>query len=409
MDSSSTVGRKPLWNARFVLLMCIGLISAMGFNMMMTIISLYAVSVGAGLTVAGAIAGVFSLAALIVRPVGGFLTDIMNKKRLCMIATVSIALCSLGYAFSGSIPFLVILRLLHGAAFGISSSATVVLVSRCLPETRMAEGIGYYGLGQVIAQVCGPSLGLYIKDHLGYDTLFCLIAALSLLAASLYLFLDYSEKDGLGKNRFSISFDKLIAVECLVYALVGGMFSLCNGVVNSFLLLAGEQRGIQGLGLFFSVSAAAIFVLRIVIGRFIDRADLTLVVNVSLAFGAASMLLIGIAPSLALILAAAVMKAVGHSAAQISLQTACINKVSPLRTGVAVSTFYIGADIGQGFGPILGGEISYLFGYKAMFITYAVLMLAVLLLFSVYQRRRRSKIKIDRAGAPISSEMMIDN
>jgi predicted MFS family arabinose efflux permease len=409
MDSNSIIGQKPLWNPRFALLMCIGLISAMGFNMMMTIISLYAVSVGAGLTVAGAIAGAFSLSALVVRPIGGFLTDIMNKRRLCMIATALIGLCSLGYAASGSIPVLVILRLLHGAAFGISSSATVVLVSRCLPEARMAEGIGYYGLGQVVAQVCGPSLGLYIKDHLGYHSLFCLIAALSFLAAFLYLFLDYGEEEGPGQRLFSLSFDRLLAVECIAYALVGGMFSLCNGVVNSFLILSGEQRGIQGLGLFFSVSAAAIFVLRIVIGRFIDRADLTLVVDVSLAFGAASMLLVGIAPSLTLILVAAVMKAVGHSAAQISLQTACINKVSPLRTGVAVSTFYIGADIGQGFGPILGGEISNLFGYKAMFASYAVLMLAVLLIFTIYQRRKSTKIKVDRAAATISSDLMIDN
>ena len=172
---------------------------------------------------------------------------------------------------------------------------------------------------------------------------------------------------------------------------------------------AAPDGGIQGLGLFFSVSAAAIFALRLVIGRFIDKADLTFVVDVSLAFGASSMLLIGIAPSLAFILATAIMKAVGHSAAQISLQTACINKVSPLRTGVAVSTFYIGADIGQGFGPILGGEISNLFGYKAMFISYAVLMIAVLLLFTLYQRRTRSKLKVERAGATIPSDIMIDN
>jgi predicted MFS family arabinose efflux permease len=409
MDSSPNVGQSRLWNARFILLMCIGLVSAMGFNMMMTIISLYAVSVGAGLTVAGVIAGVFSLAALLIRPVGGFLTDIMNKKRLCMIATALIGLCSLGYAFSGSIPMLAVLRVLHGAAFGISSSATVVLVSRCIPAARMAEGIGYYGLGQVIAQVCGPSLGLYVRDRVGYDRLFLLIAALSFLAAFLYLFLRYEEKDARGGDRPSVSLDRLIAVECVVYALVGGMFSLCNGVVNSFLILAGEQRGIQGLGLFFSVSAAAIFVLRLVIGRFIDKADLTFVVDVSLAFGASSMLFIGIAPSLGFILAAAIMKAVGHSAAQISLQTACINKVSPLRTGVAVSTFYIGADIGQGFGPILGGEISNLFGYKAMFISYAVLMIAVLMLFTLYQRRTRSKLKVDRAGAAIPSDIMIDN
>ncbi|MHB8088243.1 MAG: MFS transporter, partial [Anaerolineaceae bacterium] len=52
-----------------------------------------------------------------------------------------------------------------------------------------------------------------------------------------------------------------------------------------------------------------------------------------------------------------VLRAIGQGAAQPSLQAGCINHIGRDRTGVATSTYFLGGDVGQGIGPMVGGAI----------------------------------------------------
>ena len=70
------------------------------------------------------------------------------------------------------------------------------------------------------------------------------------------------------------------------------------------------------------------------------------------------MLSLGFAYSLSLVIIAAFFKALGLAGGQVSLQAECIRRVDEDRSGVAASTYYIGADIGNGIGPMVGGTIS---------------------------------------------------
>jgi predicted MFS family arabinose efflux permease len=119
----------------------------------------------------------------------------------------------------------------------------------------------------------------------------------------------------------------------------------------------------------------------------VDRQGLTLVVNISLVVTALSMVLIGVAPILSILLVASVLKSIGQGGGQISLQTECIKRVDAGRVGVATSTFYIGADIGQGVGPMIGGAISSGFGYTTLYMVCAALMLISMIVFNLYQRK----------------------
>lgn len=384
-----------LFTPAYVYLMLVSLITALGYSMIATLISPYAVNAGAGLGLAGTLGGIYSLAALAVRPVGGLAADRLNKKKLCLVFTLLISLSMAGYAIAPNIPALFVVRILHGAAFGISGTVNIALVSECIPAKRLGEGLGYYGLGQVISQVVGPSMGVYVRDLWGYRALFLLIAAFTLIAVVILLCMKYTppatEKKPAEKPSSIFRLKNLIALDCLVYALAGGMFSLGNGIVNAFLLLIGEERSIPGISLFFSVSAVVLFLGRLIMGRMADKKSLTLVTNLSLTLTVASMLLVGWAGSLPLMLVSAVLKAVGQGGGQISLQSACIKKAGPGRVGVATSTYYIGADIGQGFGPMLGGYLSAEIGYGGMFVVMAGIMVLFMMIFNLYQWRQSKK------------------
>ena len=135
--------------------------------------------------------------------------------------------------------------------------------------------------------------------------------------------------------------------------------------------------------------------MRLTIGKLIDKTDLLLIVVPSLLVSAFSFGLIGYSSSFWIVMIAAVFKALGHGGGQISLQSACIKCVPPGRVGVATATFYIGADIGQGFGSILGGKISSVFNYGTMFYVTAIVIVVVAGLFTIYEIHRRKTVPKD--------------
>ena len=171
---------------------------------------------------------------------------------------------------------------------------------------------------------------------------------------------------------------------------------MVNGITSSFIVLLGDERKIPNIALFFTVNSVALFVLRLTVGRIIDRTGLMLMVNLSLASTAISMFIVASSSKIFLILAAAVLKAIGQGCGQIALQSACVKKVDNSKVGVASSTYYIGLDIGQGLGPIIAGRISAASGYKTMFADIGFLMIIGAVLFSIYQIRTR-KMEINAA------------
>lgn len=382
---------KSLWNTSYIFLILVSLITAMGFNMVYVIISKYAMGFTSSLSIAGVISGIFSIAALVIRPFAGMTVDTVNKKSLFIIANVIIGISVVGYALSYNVSMLLFFRIMHGVAFGVSSTVNIALVTNYIPKERMGEGLGYYGLGQVVAQVISPNLGVYIEGKYGFQFLFLIVASLSFLGAAMLTRLSYQKRSKPnGKVKVKITLNTLVAREVIAYAAVGGMFSFGNGIVSSFLILLGQERNISKISLFFSVGAVVLFILRLFVGRIVDRQGLNLVVNISLAVSAVSMALIGFAPVLSILLVASVLKSIGQGAGQISLQTECIKRVDSARVGVATSTFYIGADIGQGVGPMIGGAISNCFNYTVLFMVCAALMMIAMVFYNIYQRKTNS-------------------
>lgn len=375
----------------YILIVLSGLAVSFGYSMIAPLIAPYGVSLGAGLTAAGVLTGIYSIAALVIRPVSGYASDVFEKRNVCILSTVLLTIAMLGYSIAPGIKTMFAVRALHGIAFGIQGTVNIAILYDYVPKERLAEGIGYYSLGQVISQVCGPGLGIEIRDRWGYQPLFCCVSVLSVFAIVFLCFTDKKKLPEVNnrkqKKRFRVSAGSLIAVPCVMYALVGGLFSLENGVVNSFLLLMAEERGITRISLFFTLNAAVLFVIRMMAGKIVDHHSITVVVNISLLTSIAAMIAAGSGRVLAVMLLAAVLKAVGQGTGQISLQTACMKKVDAKRVGVATSTFYIGADIGQGLGPVICGRISDQFGYAAMFYFVAALMAAAMAAFHIYQKK----------------------
>lgn len=369
--------------------MILNFMTALSYSMIATIISSYATTMGAGLTIAGVMAGIFSLAALCIRPLSGMAIDRLNKWDMYLFSTLCLGISFLGYALAPTVGLMLLVRIFHGIAFGIHGIVSMVLVSSYIPKERLSEGLGYFSVGQILAQMGGPYLGITFKAQWGYRSLFLFVFFMVLIAFVILLWTKPKEpnnkKPSLNKKPFEFHFNQFIAKECILYALIGGLFSLGNGITSSFMVLLGEERGITNIGWFFTANALVLLIMRLMLGKTLDRSGFSAIVNVSLIMTAASMFLIGGSKGIMVILLAALLKALGQGGGQLALQSACLKKVDPTRIGIASSTYYIGADLGQGFGPIIGGQISEIFNYQMMFYAIVGLMLLGVIVFNFYE------------------------
>lgn len=361
-----------LWNRHFVMLLVISTLINSASQMVVPLVSKYAISLGAPLTIAATISSLMSLAALFLRPVAGMFSDRYNRKKIILASNLLIATCLVLLAVSRNVPMLVAIRLLHGVAFSFNSVALMAFNTVFIPKERLGEGIGWMALGNTVAQALGPNIGIILIDIGGYSLCFMTAAGICLVGILVIMMMPY-KVIGAPRAERKIDLQNLICLDILPYAAILCLFSAGSGLVSSMLVLVGDERGIANIGLFFTVYSVAMVLIRPVAGKLVDSRGLPAVLYPSiLAFGL-GFLILGQCSALWLFLIAAVLKAVGQGSGVPGIQSETIKKIGREKAGVVSSTCFIGQDLGNTFGPMLGGVVAEKFGFDILFSGFALL------------------------------------
>ena len=388
-----------LFNKRYVFFSLINLFVSISFSMVSTTMSKYVHGIGMSVAIAGAITGAFSISAMVIRPFSGFVSDRFDHKKLLVYSTTAMALCTFGYGFTSDGTVLLGLRILHGLAFGISSTVNMALIPGIVPEKRIGEAISYFGLGQSLATAIGPSIGLTLSKIGGFTLTFSASAVIALLGAVLAVLLDFQDdSNALAKGaraRFSIHFRDIIAKECLIYAAVDVAIASAGGIENSFIALYGASAGIENIGWYFTFSAVTLAISRLFFGKLVDRKGLDWMIYPGIAMIIIGLVLLWQQSGPWMFAAAAIIKTIGVGMVRPALQAASVKAVSPERRGAASSTYYIGSDIGQGTSPMIGGKIVDATGgnYGLMFGLYTLPLVAVCFLYGIVTGRQKKRLK----------------
>ena len=357
--------QEKVWNKSFTLCFLVQSVYMLSFNMITPLIAQYVEILGGTTAIAGFIAGIFSLLALVYRPFVGFFSDRHNKKIILAFSSLLGCITIAGYGFSTSYYMVAAFRVAHALSLCILTTLSAVVACQYLPHSRMAEGIGYIGMGTTLGISLGPGIGVFLSQNFGHPAAFFVGAAL-LVVGTVFVLALPAQKKGEAKTG-KLSLGNLIDLPSIPLTLTMATISYCTGLTTSFLVIVGEDRGLAEIALFFFVSSAGIAVTRPVVGRYTDKHGIGLLVPVAIVCEIACMVILAFSQSMVWIVVASLFRVMGQGSGQSVLQGQVLKSAPEETRSRASATFYIGVDIGQGFGAIIGGLLAGAFSYAVAF------------------------------------------
>lgn len=385
---------EKLWNSSYILMLLINTLIFVGFTMMTPVLPKYAISLGATMSIAGLIAGIFAITSIAIRPFAGFSTDKFNKKKLLITSTVFLSLSALGLRISNNMYSLFFFRIVQGISFSMSVTVNNALATAYIPKKRIGEGIGFLGLGYIFATAISPNLGLKISSQFGFKYVFYASCIIIMIAVVLIAMIPYKKpaKETSNTSKFDIKIDDFFDKKLIIFAVLACLFTFMNGAIGSFLALIGDERHISNIGYYFTVNAIVILIIRPISGKVLDKKGLGIIAFPAFILAIVAAVLLGSSKSLWMILLAAIFYGIGQSSLSPALQATCVKKLGPSRVGVATSTYFIGYDAGQGLGPIIGGTIAGKFGLSPLFYSCGVVLFAGIVIYYLYSLNEKRKI-----------------
>jgi multidrug resistance protein len=158
-----------------------------GFGLIIPLLPFWAEHLGANALGVGSMLTIYALAQFCCTPVLGMLSDRYGRRRVILFSLcVEIFACALT-ALAGSLPLLLIARMVGGIGASNVGSAQAVVADVTPPEKR-AAGMGTIGAAIGLGFVVGPAIGGILAAH-GEATPFWMAMGMTLANALLVLFL----------------------------------------------------------------------------------------------------------------------------------------------------------------------------------------------------------------------------
>ena len=394
VHSSSGPAQPRLFSTVFIAIVGVALfcfISGQGLN---AGTSVYINRVGGSATLAGVSAAVFSGAAIVGRLVSGPLADMRGRLVVMVSGGIILLVGMLGAALTGGLDLIMIWRTLQGLGFSAVTTAAATAAADVLPIERLGEGIGYYGLGQALAMSIGPALAIALVATDPPENLFfgfTVAAALVLVCCAFCRYESHPEilpetatyrsraaskrahaESGEGSRQRPGILASIIEPKALAGGIPFMVLSPAYGFGIFFVGLLGAELGVGNAGLFYTVSAISMIVIRLSSKAFMDRVLPLKLFGVAVAAGVVcySMLLVTSLPLLeggardALFYAAGLFYGLSLGMGLPVNQTVAVKNSPADRWGAANGLFLLLMDAGIGTATVIWGITNDAFGFS---------------------------------------------
>jgi MFS family permease len=331
---------------------------------------------------AGLFLGLLTYASALSAPFTGALADRFGKRRVLLIASLTVAAIALLYSVSSTYVLLLTLVPLHGVFWsGLLSASAAYLVDQ-IPPSRRAEGLAYWGLAIVAAIAVAPPMAFWLYENGNWFWLCMAAAAFNLAMAGIAFRLEeHASSGGEGAEGGFVEW-RVLAVSLTLF-----LFTFGYGGITSFVALYAQASGTASKSFYFTAMALVIIVTRPMLGRLADRIGHKKILLPCLGLTAVGLGLLVPGGTLPWLVSSAIVFGVGVGSAIPVFSAYIMRHVSMARRGAAFGGIMAAFDTGMGTGSVTFGYVIEATGYATAFAMAAVLAACALPYFLLAERR----------------------
>lgn len=372
-----------LWTRDLVLIILVNLCVFTNHIMSLSTFPFYIQSLGGSEAVAGICAAAFAFVAVIIRPFVGWWLDNGVRKVALVVGLLLLGAAPLGYVFVPVLSMSIAFRMLHGIGLSFSNSTTATVASDVICRPRFAEGMGYFGMATALASAIAPALGLSLMEGFGFGTLYAVAAGIAGLGLVLFAFVR-TRKVNVPKKKLDlrtiINRDSLPATATML------VFMLTFGALENFVAIFAAENSLPSGSIYFIVMSVMLLVVRVTLGKLVDRRGEAIFVYTCNAAMLVAFLLLALVPNTATYTLSAVLAGYAFGGLEPSLQSMAVHTSTDETRGSANSTFLCGYDIGYGLGGGLAGSLITAMGYSSMWMIVSLACVASVLIYVAWAR-----------------------
>lgn len=320
----------------------------------------------------GIIMGVFTLASVLCRPWISGMIDRIGRKRSYTIGSLIMTALPLAYLlFQGPLSLfytpLILVRVMHGVGLALCFTSAFTYIADIIPEARLNEGIGMFGVTGLTGLAIGPIIGEAIIEHFGFSMFFITASAIASLGLMIHLPLKESFKNG-DREASASFFSVLIKRNIFPVALLALVFGIGLAATGNFISPFAKERELPFISLYYICYSSAAILTRLLGGRLADKVGEDRIIPYALLVtGGGLMVLIFLRESTVLAVSG-VMSGCGHGFLFPCLNSLVIRNAPIDIRGKITGVFTGGIDAGAFAGSIVLGYVGELAGFQALFL-----------------------------------------
>lgn len=271
--SNQTAKTEKLWTPSFVALNFILLLNFSNMSVFFQF-NTYLKGLGMGQSNIGLVLGLFSLAALVVRPFISPFLQPSNARRWIFWGVLGTVACLLSYNLAHSFAALTVLRLAHGSFYVLMAAAAMSALTGCIPPSRSGQAFGVVGVVVLLPFALVPPLLPTLERLLGGYLAVLTVTTIPVAGIILLLPLIHPvHAEGGG----AYAFNRRELAANLKHPMILSLMGLSLVMYSAFSILFyyigdfGKGLSLATPGLFFTLSSAAEIAIRLGLGSYLDR------------------------------------------------------------------------------------------------------------------------------------------
>lgn len=335
-------------------------------------------------TQVGLIMGVFSVVAVLLRPLTGMAAERLNYRAVTLFGLVTMAAIVPFFALvepTGT--QVILLRALFGVGWSCILAPMMAMATRLTPANHLSEALGIFGISGLLAHAASPMVSELVVAKSGFTALFILDCLLTIMAVGLVVAVPAVRKTsgpppGADPNRAS---GRLLIAAIAGVVLMAIAHGAIRGTNLNFIGPYCRSIGIERFFPFFIAFSFSAILTRFRLAALPDRYGRRTVALPALLLVAANSLIISQIHATWLLVVAGLIGGLGQGMIFPALSSLMVDLIGHHRRAFALSVYTTCFEIGFGLGLPLFGMVADRLGYRWMYATSGIYIFVTILIF----------------------------